>query len=70
MQRMSKDFEGAIKSYEQYRPLASKSMLNQLDQVILACKEFGDFDLKLEWKILSLVSVFWMHDFMFFNIFL
>ncbi|MFM7758003.1 MAG: OmpA family protein [Crocinitomicaceae bacterium] len=44
MQRMSKDFEGAIKSYEQYRPLASKSMLNQLDQVILACKEFGDFD--------------------------
>ena len=27
MQRMAKDFKGALKSYETYRPLASKSML-------------------------------------------
>jgi len=44
MQRMSKDFKGALKSYESYKPLASKSMLNQLEQVILACKDFEDFD--------------------------
>jgi peptidoglycan-associated lipoprotein len=44
MQRMAKDFKGALKSYESYKPLASKSMLAQVDQAIAACKEYEDFD--------------------------
>ena len=44
MQRMSKDFKGAMKSYESYKPLASKSMLPQVEQAIAACKEYEDFD--------------------------
>jgi peptidoglycan-associated lipoprotein len=44
MQRMAKDFKGALKSYESYKPLASKSMIAQVEQAMAACKEYEDFD--------------------------
>ncbi|MEY3083877.1 MAG: hypothetical protein RL037_57 [Bacteroidota bacterium] len=52
MQRMAKDFKGALKSYETYRPLASKSMLPKVEQAIASCREYEDFDqLESRYKI-------------------
>jgi peptidoglycan-associated lipoprotein len=44
MQRMMKDFDNAIKSYREFKRLAPKSRTKEVDDAIMACEKFKDFD--------------------------
>jgi len=44
MQRMMKDFDNAIKSYREYKRIAPKSRTKEVDDAIMACEKYKDFD--------------------------
>ena len=45
MLRMEKDFQGALDAYADYKPLASKSMMDKLELAMESCTFYEDFDL-------------------------
>ena len=44
MQRMMKDFDNAIKSYREFKRVAPKSRTKEVDDAIMACEKYKDFD--------------------------
>ena len=44
MQRMMKDFDNAIKSYREFKRIAPKSRSKEVDNAIMACEKYKDFD--------------------------
>jgi peptidoglycan-associated lipoprotein len=45
MQRMLRDYSGAIKTYKEYKRVAPDSRQKEIDALIAGCDEFKDFDL-------------------------
>ena len=45
MQRMLKDFDGAIKSYKEFQKLAPNTMKRELEIALEVCEKYKDFDL-------------------------
>ncbi|MEN9699586.1 MAG: hypothetical protein RLZZ301_784 [Bacteroidota bacterium] len=44
MQRMMKDFDNALKSYREFKRIAPKSRVKEVDDAIMACEKYKDFE--------------------------
>ena len=44
MQRMLKDFDGALKSYKEFKKIAPSQKLQEVANAILSCEKYKDFD--------------------------
>lgn len=45
MQRMQKDFDGAIASFKEFKKIAPNALKEQVDIAIASCEKFKDFDI-------------------------